>query len=182
MPHARPRRRRRRRSRRADRRARPAVATATGAGRYCAHLLGEQRRVLAGGERDDLAADRDARRRRERAPADRSGRAENGDALHATSAREQSRRPARRTGSASMRSSMPPWPGIRCRAVLHAGAALEQRLEQIAGDAETPRAAARSTAAAGGVTLGSQQRASERAGDRRRRRARRSRLRRSWPG
>ena len=44
-------------------------------------------------------------------------------------------RPARRR-AASIRSSTPPWPGMSARGILHARAALQQRLEQIAGDAE----------------------------------------------
>ena len=82
---------------------------------------------------------------RERALADRSGRAENGDAFHqpvhrriAASGRTRNRRGAANS-QLSMRSSMPPWPGNQAPRVLHAGAPLQQRLEQIADDAERRR-------------------------------------------
>ena len=48
----------------------------------------------------------------ERAAADRSGRSENRDALHAIDTSGRGRTPARRRDTLSTRSSTPPWPGI----------------------------------------------------------------------
>ena len=60
------------------------VAIAAIARAVARDLLGEQLGVLAGGEADDLQAIGMRVDDRERALADRAGRAEDGDALHAT--------------------------------------------------------------------------------------------------
>ena len=85
-----------------------------------------------------LAADRDARRRR-RARWCRWSRSTResrcASRTHRRPTRTRRSRPVT-SSSASMRSSTPPWPGIRLRAVLHLRRALEHRLEQVADDAE----------------------------------------------
>ena len=53
---------------------------------------------------------------------------------------QQRRERQRRGSSASMRSRTPPWPGSSAAAVLDAGAALDQRFEQVADDADARRA------------------------------------------
>ena len=133
------------------------VAIADGGGREPVDLVGEARRVLAGRERDDAQAVGMRVDDRQRAPADRAGRAEDGDALHQVC--------RYRTNSVIHRAGEQPAvdaiedaavPGNERRRILHAGAALEQRLEQIADDAQQdddqPRHAPASPATTAGNT------------------------------
>ena len=115
-----------------------AVAIAIAAGAERRDLLGEARDVLAGRERDDPQPIGMRVDDRQRALPDRAGRAEDRDALHQTLqvARRTRRTPAPANSQLSMRSRTPPWPGNQRRRVLDAGAALQQRLEQVADDAE----------------------------------------------
>ena len=74
----------------------------------------------------------------ERRIADRAGRAENADAprTHRRNASASSAAAGMAASSASIRSSMPPCPGRRASAVLHARLALQQRFAEIAHDRE----------------------------------------------
>ena len=99
-------------------------------------LLREQRRVLAGRQADDLQAVGIARRRRQRAAPDGPVRAEDRDRASRSQIPQEQiehRRGEQIRVDAIEHAAVT---GNQRRAVLHAGAALEQRLEQIAGDAE----------------------------------------------
>ena len=159
----------------------------------------EQSRVAERRERGDAEAIALAVEHAERRRADRSGRAEDRDACGRASrghdGADVSSQPKQtyETGSTksrlSKRSRMPPWPGNDVRAVLHARLALEQRLGEIADlrrDADQMRrrrarrpAASVKPRCAVGASTNSRVRPRRRACSRR---ARRSRLRRFFPG
>ena len=113
------------------------VAIAIVSGANCADLLDEARRVLPGGQRDDPQPIGMRGDDGERALADRSGRAENGDALHrrlqVPHEHVEDRRREQPAVDAIEDAAVA---GDQGRRVLDAGAALEQRLEQIADHAE----------------------------------------------
>ena len=75
------------------------VAIAATAGSVSVDLLGEQRGVVAGRKRHDLQPDGMRIDHGERAPADRTGRAENREVLHATRLQHTGRTPASRTAA-----------------------------------------------------------------------------------
>ena len=124
-------------------------------------LLGQQLGVLACREADDLSRSAMRVDHGQRALADRAGRSENGDAFHDQSLQRTSdlqltvdvasarrSRPARQTAARRCDRARRRGRNQR-RAVLHAGAALQHRLEQIAGDARAPRRATPSSARSG---------------------------------
>ncbi len=147
-----------------------------------AHLLGKERRVLARGERDDREPVRMRRDDIERALPDRTGGAEHGDAFH-RSGTERGQQIEDRRGeqvavepvehAAVSRNQL--------RAVLHAGTALEERFEQIPGDADDREDHGDDRAADGRPTRhapGAERESGEAGGDE----PARSRPRPSWPG